>query len=242
METKKNERYRLENYSRLFLQLGLALSLLVIYLVMNIKSFDRKIDSLQGMFKADELTEEIPFTQKVEPIKLPPPPPAPEIIEVVKDNTTVEEVVLEATETDENESVKPVEVSDITEVAEEEEVEADIPFAKIEEAPIYPGCKGTKAEMKKCFNDKINNLVRKNFRSNLAKDLGLTSGIKRIFVKFTIDKEGNITKIKSRGPHKSLEKEAERVIKLLPKMTPGRQRNRKVSVSYMQPIIFKVLD
>jgi len=243
MEVKKNARYRLENYSRLFLQLGLALSLLVIYLVMNIKSFDHKIDSLQGMFKTDEITEEIPFTQKVEPIKPPPPPPpAPEIIEVVKDNTTVEEVVLEATETDETESVKPVDISDITEVTEEEEVEADIPFTIIEEAPIYPGCKGTKAEMKKCFNDKINKLISKKFRTDLAKDLGLTPGIKRIFVKFTIDKEGNITKIKSRGPHKSLEKEAERVIRLLPKMTPGKQRNRNVSVSYMQPIIFKVMD
>jgi len=243
MEAKKNARYRLENYSKLFLQLGLALSLLVIYLAMNIKSFDRQFSTLEGMFKQDEVIEEIPITKMVETVKPPPPPPpAPEIIEVVKDNAKVEEVVLEATETDETESVKPVRIDDINEVTEEEEVVADIPFAVIEEAPIYPGCVGTRAQMRKCFNDKINKLIRKNFRSSLAKDLGLSPGIKKIFVQFTIDKNGDIINIKTRAPHKSLEKEAIRVIKLLPKMTPGKQRNRNVNVSYMQPIIFKVLE
>jgi periplasmic protein TonB len=243
MKPKKNARYRLENYSKLFLQLGLALSLLVIYLAINIKSFDRQLSTLEGMFKQEEVTEEIPITKMVEPVKPPPPPPpAPEIIEVVKDNSKVEEVVLEATETDETESVKPVRIDDINEVAEEEEVVADIPFAVIEEAPVYPGCEGTKAQKRKCFNRKINALIRKNFRSDLAKNLGLSPGIKKIFVQFTIDKNGDITNIKTRAPHKSLEKEAVRVIKLLPKMTPGRQRNRNVNVRYMQPIIFKVLE
>ena len=83
--------------------------------------------------------------------------------------------------------------------------------------------------------------IKKNFNSGLAQELGLASGIKKIFIQFTIDKNGNITNIKIRAPHKSLEKEALRVMNLLPKMTPGMQRDKPVNVRYVQPIIFKVI-
>ena len=45
---------------------------------------------------------------------------------------------------------------------------------------------------------------------------------------FTIDENGVVTDIRSRGPHPKLEKEAERVVKLLPKMEPGKQRKQNV--------------
>ncbi|NDK18960.1 MAG: energy transducer TonB [Zetaproteobacteria bacterium] len=231
MEIKKNARARLENYSVLFLQLGLALALLVTYLALNIKSFDRSIDMATNYFMPSEVIEEIPLIQK------------PEIIEVVKNNTKIEEAILQSTETNENVAINQIVKSDnINEVVEEEVVAEDIPFAVIEEVPVFPGCKGTKAEKRDCFNAQVNLLVQKNFKSNLAQDLGLAPGIKKIFVLFTIDKNGDIVNIKVRAPHKSLENEAERVIKLLPKITPGRQRNRAVNVSYALPIAFKVLE
>ncbi|WP_457610622.1 energy transducer TonB, partial [Lutibacter sp.] len=40
--------------------------------------------------------------------------------------------------------------------------------------------------------------------------------------------------------HKRLQAEAIRVIKLLPKMIPGKQRGRPVGVKYSLPIAFKV--
>ena len=243
MVTKKNARAKLENYSLLFLQLGLALSLLIVYLALNIKSFDRHLSDIEGLFKQEEVIEEIPLTRRVEPVKPPPPPPvAPEIIEVVKDATVVNEVILQTTETDETESVKPIEIKDITEVTEEEDVAEDIPFAIIEEAPIFPGCSGSKDQKKKCFSEKMTHHIKKYFNADLAKDIGLTPGIKKIFVLFTVDNQGNIINVKTRAPHKSLEKEALRVMSLLPKMIPGKQRNRNVNVSYAQPIIFKVMD
>ena len=243
MEIKKNARAKLENYSKLFLQLGLALALLVIYLILNIKSYDDKYGGLDdSFFIQEEVLEEIPVTKRIEEVKPPPPPPpAPEIIEIVKDESLVEEVILETTETDETEYVE-VKIDDIIEVIEDEEVTADIPFTKIEEVPVFPGCKGTKEQKKDCFNKKMDSHIKKNFNSELAKDLGLTPGIKKIFIQFTIDKNGYIVNIKARAPHKSLEKEAKRVIALLPKIQPGRQRNRNVRVSYLQPIIFKVIE
>ena len=57
---------------------------------------------------------------------------------------------------------------------------------------------------------------------------------------FKIDKNGNVTGVRARAPHKSLEDEAIRVIRLLPKMKPGLQDGKPVVVPYSLPIIFSV--
>ena len=44
------------------------------------------------------------------------------------------------------------------------------------------------------------------------------------------------------GPHSRLEKEAVRVVNMLPQMTPGRQRTKPVGVAYTLPITLVVLD
>ena len=62
----------------------------------------------------------------------------------------------------------------------------------------------------------------------------------RIITMFTIDKNGEITDIKTRSKYKDLEKEARRVIQKLPKMQPGKQRDRAVNVTYTLPIVFNV--
>lgn len=48
------------------------------------------------------------------------------------------------------------------------------------------------------------------------------------------------TKYKLQFHDKSLETEAERIISILPKMTPGKQRDRNVGVPYSIPINFKL--
>ena len=238
MEVKKNPKANLENYSKLFMQLGLVLALLIIYLGIEYKTFDRDISDLGDANYQEEVEEDIPITERIEQIKPPPPPPpAPEKIEVVEDEKEVEETVLESTETDENEAV---EVEEIEEVVEEEEVMEDVPFAIIEDAPVFPGCKGSKAEKKQCLQDKIKKHVTKKYNVDLANELGLDPGKKKVYVQFKISKTGNITEIRARGPHKRLEKEAARVVQLLPKMIPGKQRGRAVGVKYTLPITLLV--
>ena len=238
MDVKKNPKANLENYSKLFLQLGLVLALLVIYLGIEYKTFDRDISDLGDANYQEEIEEEIPITERIEQIKPPPPPPpAPEKIEVVEDEKEVEETVLESTETDEDEAV---EVEEIEEVVEEEEVLEDVPFAIIEDAPVYPGCKGSKAQKKQCLQDKIKKHVTKKYNVELANELGLDPGKKKVYVQFKISKTGAITDIRARGPHKRLEKEAARVVQLLPKMIPGKQRGRAVGVKYTLPITLLV--
>ena len=238
MNVKKSPKANLENYSKLFLQLGLVLALLIIYLGIEYKTFDRDISDLGNANYQEEIEEDIPITERVEQIKPPPPPPpAPEKIEVVEDEKEVEETVLESTETDENEAV---EVEEIEEVVEEEEVLEDVPFAIIEDAPVFPGCKGSKAEKKKCLQEKIRKHVTKKYNVDLANELGLDPGKKKVYVLFKISKTGAITDVRARGPHKRLENEAARVVKLLPKMIPGKQRGRAVGVKYTLPITLLV--
>jgi periplasmic protein TonB len=160
----------------------------------------------------------------------PPPPPAPQVIEIVEDEEDVEETVIESTETNEEEIVEIVEV---------EEEDVDIPFAVIEDVPIFPGCEGVaKSERRNCFQEKMNKDIRKNFRyPKIAQEMGIQG---RVYVNFIISKDGSITNIRMRGPDKNLEKEAERIISKLPKMTPGKQRGRAVRVPFSIPIIFRL--
>ncbi|WOD44639.1 energy transducer TonB [Hwangdonia lutea] len=129
---------------------------------------------------------------------------------------------------------------DIFGVNMEEDIE--VPFAVIEHVPVYPGCEeGNNAEKKKCMSEKISNFVAENFNTKIA-DANNLSGRQRINVIFKIDKEGHITGVRSRAAHPALEAEAIRVISALPKMKPGVQRGKAVTVPYSLPIIFEVED
>lgn len=241
MDTKKKSpKSNLENYSKLFMQIGLVLALFITYVAMENKTYDKVQDKLAVVAEQEGVEEETIEIQKIEPPKpknTPPPPKAPDQIEKIENEKKVEETVLQTTETDEEEVV---EVEDIQEVEEVEEVVEDVPFAIIEEVPVFPGCTGTKAQKKACLNKKLQQHVQKHFNSGLAGDLGLDSGRKRIFVIFKIGKDGRVTEINARAPHPRLKAEAIRIVKKLPQMKPGRQRGKPVRVGYTLPITFNV--
>ena len=118
----------------------------------------------------------------------------------------------------------------------------EVSFSTVENVPIFPGCdKGDNAERRKCMSQKITKFVQRKFNTDLAGDLGL-SGRQRISVIFKIDKTGDVVGVRARAPHPRLVKEAQRVINLLPKMKPGKQRGKAVIVPYSLPIIFQVQD
>jgi len=240
MEPKKNPKADVGRNSSLYFLVGLALMLVVTYLAINYKSYEKSNIDIGQLNVEQELEEDIPVTeQNLTPPPPPPPPAAPEQIEVVEDETDVEETVIESTETTQEEEIADVEDIQVEEVEEDVEV----PFAVIENVPVFPGCeneKGNEAK-KQCMSEKIAQFVNKKFNTDLASDLGLT-GRQRINVIFKIDKKGNITGIRARAPHPALEKEAARVIGLLPKMKPGKQRGKAVIVPYSLPIIFVVQD
>ncbi|WP_343328281.1 energy transducer TonB [Polaribacter staleyi] len=233
MEIKKHPKSNLENYSKIFMQIGLVLALFVTYAAIEKKTYDRNIGDLGTVTMNAEMEEETVITERVEPVKpKTPPPPAPEKIEIVEDEKEVEETVIESTETDETEAV---EVEEIVEVEEVEEVVEDVSFMIIEDVPVFPGCKGSKNELKACFSKMVQKHFSRKFDANLPNELGLSPGRKRVFIGFKIDKNGNIVNVNARAPHPKIKSEVIKVMKQLPKMKPGKQRGKPVGVKYSIP-------
>lgn len=119
--------------------------------------------------------------------------------------------------------------------------QTEIPDGDIEKVPVYPGCEGllTNQEKKQCMSEEISRFIAEKFDTSIAGFLGLT-GRQRILVIFKIDKTGQVIDVRSRAPYKELEAEAIRVISALPKMTPGMQYGKNVTVPYSLPIVFSV--
>ncbi len=112
-----------------------------------------------------------------------------------------------------------------------------VPFAVVDQAPVFPGCENA-SNKRNCFNKMLQKHISKNFRyPEEAQDKDIQG---RVSVMFTIDAEGNIVNIIKRGPHKSLEDEAVRIISLLPKVEPGVHKGKNVNVPFSIPITFKL--
>lgn len=240
MQVKKNPKVDLDRNRGLYFVIGLALVLFLTWRALEYKSYP-KVDTLQEMVEVtDDLKEEAPVTEIIRTAPPPPPPAAPEIIEVVEDTEEIEETVIESTEISQETVIDDavMEVDDVA-VGEEEE-DIVVPFAIIENVPIFPGCEnGTNEQKKACFQEKVLQHIMKEFTyPEIALEMGIQG---KVFVQFYIDAKGNIAGIRTRGPDKLLEKEASRIIAALPQMTPGKQRGRAVKVPYSVPINFKIL-
>lgn len=113
----------------------------------------------------------------------------------------------------------------------------------VEQVPIYPGCEdlATNSERRLCMEEKLSKLVRRKFDTGVADNIGI-SGRHKIDLGFTIDENGEVSEIKVRTPFSPLKKEANKVANLIPKMTPGKQKNKNVKVMYYLPIIVEILD
>ena len=119
----------------------------------------------------------------------------------------------------------------------------DVPFAVIDEVPVFPGCENLEGNeaRKECMTQNVNDFVNKNFNISLGKELGLT-GINRIYVQFRINDSGLVEVMGVRAPKPELAEEAKRVVNLLPQMTPGKQGGQEIGVLYSLPITFRVAE
>jgi protein TonB len=238
MELKKNPKADLRRNSGTYFVIGLAVVMFLVWRGLEWKTYEKTNDYDISMNVEDMLDEEVPMTEQIKTPPPPPPPAAPEIIEIVEDEVEVEETVIESTETSQEEEI--IEVEDVE--VEEVEEDVDVPFAVIEDVPIFPGCEGEKGKgakaMRDCFQEQMQKHIGKNFRyPEIAQEMGVQG---RVNVMFVIQKDGSIGNVRMRGPDKNLEQEAARIIGKLPKMTPGKQRGRAVRVPFSIPITFKL--
>ena len=244
MEVKKNPSVDPKRNSSLYFLVGLTAVLMLTYVSIELKSEDPRVevekleiaDNMMG--EEEEVILTMPPVQKLPP----PPPPAPEVIQIVDNKQVIEDKKIETTEVDEN---KAVVVNTASSYGEEggtaEEIDEEVPFAVIEDVPVFPGCEGVaKNKRLDCFMEQMAKHIKKNQQ---YPEKAMEDGIQgRVSVLFVIDKDGSITNVQVRGPKggELLEKEAKRVIEKLPKFKPGMQRGKPVKVKYSQPITFKL--
>ncbi|MBT8205443.1 MAG: TonB family protein [Eudoraea sp.] len=231
MEVKKYRKHKIDRNSGIYFSLGLALVLFLTYLSLEWKTYEKEYDWNIEISEVDELDVPMVPVIKVEKpkqkiVKTPP------LIEIIEDHKEAIETVIAPTDIDQNTSVIAIDSIEVPEKDLEE-----VPFIRIEEVPVFPGCEGAN-DKRACFQEMIMEHVRKNFRyPQLAQEMGLQG---RVSIAFKIEKDGSIGDVRMRGPHKILEQEAGRIISKLPRMTPGKQRGRAVKVPFMMPIVFKL--
>jgi len=243
MEIKKNPNVDPKRNSSLYFLVGLTAILLLTYVGIELKSEDprvvvEKLDILDNFVQDEEAILTMPPVQKLPP----PPPPAPEVIQIVDNKQVIEDKKIETTEVDEN---KPVVVNNAAQYGDEggtaDEIDEEVPFAVIEDVPVFPGCeKVEKSKRLECFMEQMAKHIKRN--QNYP-ERAMEDNIQgRVSVLFVIDKDGSITNVQVRGAKggELLEKEAKRVIEKLPKFKPGMQRGKPVKVKYSQPITFKL--
>ena len=95
----------------------------------------------------------------------------------------------------------------------QEQYRNGIPFSQVDQVPIFPGCEDA-SDARACFQEKMQRHIAKNFS---YPEKAIEEGIQgRVSILFLIDENGNIGNIATRGPDKTLEDEANRIISRLP--------------------------
>ena len=228
MEIKKTEKANLENKKLLFTEIGLIISLLIVFIAFEWTQAEVKVSNLEDTTEVVTEEEIIPITQETPP----PPPSAPKIpilsdqIDIVDDEIELEDDMFMNLE---DNADLGVEIMDYVEVEEEVVEEEAIPFQLVEEKPSFQG--GDANQFSKWVNSRL-------VYPEIAKENGVQG---RVTLQFTVEKDGSVTKVKVlRGVDPSLDKEAVRVVSMSPKWKPGKQRDRAVPVTYTFPVIFQL--
>lgn len=101
-------------------------------------------------------------------------------------------------------------------------------FTVVEQMPMYPGGDGA-----------LMGYLRDNIHyPTVAAENGVQG---RVVVGFVVERDGSITDVKIlRGVDPSLDREAMRVVKNMPKWTPGKQNGSAVRVKYQVPVSFRL--
>lgn len=230
MEIKKSAKANLENKKLLFTEIGLIISLFVVWLAFEWSTAEKQVSVFEETAEVVEAEEMIPITQETPP---PPPTAAPKIpvlsdqIDIVDDEIQVDDNLFMNLEDD---ASMGVEIMDYVETVEEEVVEEEaIPFQFVEEKPSFMG--GDANTFSKWVNERL-------VYPEIAKENGVSG---RVTLQFTVNTDGSVSNIKVlRGVDPSLDKEAVRVVSMSPKWTPGKQRDRAVKVTYTFPVIFQL--
>ena len=225
MQVKKSEKASLENDKLVYVLMGFVFVLSLCYVALEWT--EREVTKYEVSDTDFLFEEEVEIQQTSQ--ETPPPPPPPqvqevEVLNVVEDDKEVESIEVNTEDDKEVEVViaAPVE-------APEEEEEEEVVFVVVEKMPEFPG--GQQA-LFKYLSENVKYPV-------IAQENGIQG---RVICQFVVNRDGSIVDVEvvRSGGDPSLDKEAIRVIKSMPKWKAGQQRGKAVRVKYTVPVNFRL--
>lgn len=224
MELKKSIKADLEWKKPIFFQIGIFAALVLVLAMFELFGSEEKEVVSFDYGPAIETEDIILQTEQLKEVT--PPPPAPmttTVIEIIDDNIRIDSDFEVDAESDQS-MVTPE--YEYVEYVDEAPVEEEEIFVIVEENPEFPG--GDEARMK-FLQDNI-------VYPSVAKSAGIEG---TVIVGFVVERDGSITNVKIlRGKAQSIDEEAIRVAKKMPKWKPGKQRGRTVRAQFRMPITF----
>ena len=236
MEVKKSKKADLEGQKSTSLLIGYIFALGVMFAAFEWTTHDYK-EIEPVVYAAYSMEEEVPpVTQPIFAAAPPPPQDAPqvaEILDIVDNDEDIKEETIQSSEDTNQATAGPSApahsgpVMTGPAVVGEESDEDEI-FQVVEQMPEFPG--GMEALLQ---------YLGKNIKyPDYARDNNIQG---KSIIEFVVNRDGSIVDpkvIKSLDP--SCDKEAMRVIKAMPKWTPGKQRGKPVRVKYTVPVTFRL--
>jgi protein TonB len=213
-------------YSRLFFNIGLCLSLMLMITAFEWKFYDKgKLIDLGNLNTNFENLVDVPPTEQ-------PPPPQPKLVQ-----PKIVEVA------DEEEIIENIEIDLDIEMTEDliidqpvfDEMQMDVEDEKVDEiftiVEQQPEPVGGFAAFYK--------YVGENLKYPRLAEQSFIQG--RVYLEFVVERDGTLTDIKvMKGIGGGCDEEACRIIAGAPKWKPGKQRGRPVRVKMVMPILFRL--
>ena len=225
MQLKKSPKASLEDKKLTYVLMGLVLVLSICYVAFEWT--EKEVTKYEVSDTDFFFEEEMDIQQTSQETPPPPPPPAVqevEVLNVVEDDVETETIEIN---TEDDKDVEVVIAPPVEAPVEEEE--EDVIFQVVESMPEFPG--GQQA-LFKYLAENVKYPV-------IAQENGIQG---RVICQFVVNKDGSIVDVvavRSSG-EASLDKEAIRVIKSMPKWKPGKQRGKPVRVKYTVPVNFRL--
>ncbi len=227
MQVKKSQKASLENKQLIYVLMGFVFVLSVCYVAFEWT--EQEVTKYEVTDTDFLFEEEVEIQQTSQQENTPPPPPPAaqevEVLNVVEDDVETEAIEIN-TEDDKNTEVV---IAAPVEAPVEEEEEENVVFVVVETMPEFPG--GQQA-LFKYLSENVKYPV-------IAQENGIQG---RVICQFVVNKDGAIVDVEvvRSGGDPSLDKEAVRVIKSMPKWNPGKQRGKAVRVKYTVPVNFRL--
>jgi len=222
MDQKKSPKADLENKRVLFIQIGLIITLAIVLVAFEWKTYDRVLVDLGEREVIDIPEEMVEITRQEQPPPPPAPPPQTTQFQIVEDDVEIDDDFIIDADVDITTEIEAY----IPPVFDEEEIVEEEIFIVVEDMPTFPG--GDEARVR---------FLSENIRyPQMARESGIQG---TVFVTFVVERDGSVTDVRVlRGIGGGCDEEAIRVIKAMPRWNAGKQRGRPVRVQFTMPIRF----